>query len=371
MIQSFRCKETEKVFRTGMELAREAGDAGAQARLLDGYAMAKTATFGGDYGEFARLISQAIALAEQTEDRGLQLALRQRLCWTQTIAGQYREALPNVEQAIERSGGDVTLGIDEAGWSPYLLLLCMRGAILTGLGRLDEAARALALALERSRAGNDAESTVYATQFLGDLEATRGDPEALLRHARKFVELTERPGSLFYHLWGHHVLLFALAEKQEWDAALELASELREAATAIPVLLPVNRLPAARAHLGLGDLKNARAAAQETLDALDHLPSLKGLFGIASRLSAAGVLLAADGAAAEQTVLRELQTASHVIEETGAECHRPKLHELRAELARVHGDESTRERELREAHRLFSEMGATGHAERLARELGP
>ena len=27
-------------------------------------------------------------------------------------------------------------------------------------------------------------------------------------------------------------------------------------------------------------------------------------------------------------------------------------------------------RELREAHRLYTEMGATGHAERLARELG-
>ncbi len=33
-------------------------------------------------------------------------------------------------------------------------------------------------------------------------------------------------------------------------------------------------------------------------------------------------------------------------------------------------DEAGRERELREAHRLFTEIGATGHAERLAKELG-
>ena len=33
------------------------------------------------------------------------------------------------------------------------------------------------------------------------------------------------------------------------------------------------------------------------------------------------------------------------------------------------GDDATQERELREAHRLYTEMGATGHAERLAREL--
>jgi class 3 adenylate cyclase len=133
--------------------------------------------------------------------------------------------------------------------------------------------------------------------------------------------------------------------------------------------LPAFELTAARAHLGLGDPKNARAAAQETLDALEHLQSLKGAFGIHIRLEAAEVLLAADGAPAEQTALRELQTASELIEETGAECYRPELHELRAELARALGDEAGRERELRESHRLYSEVGATGHARRLADEL--
>jgi hypothetical protein len=32
-------------------------------------------------------------------------------------------------------------------------------------------------------------------------------------------------------------------------------------------------------------------------------------------------------------------------------------------------DDEGRERELREAHRLFTEIGASGHAERLAGEL--
>ena len=43
--------------------------------------------------------------------------------------------------------------------------------------------------------------------------------------------------------------------------------------------------------------------------------------------------------------------------------------EKRAELARVLGDEALRERELREARRLHTEMGATRHAERVSREL--
>jgi hypothetical protein len=40
------------------------------------------------------------------------------------------------------------------------------------------------------------------------------------------------------------------------------------------------------------------------------------------------------------------------------------------ELARLLGDSATRERELREAHRLLTEMGAPIRAEQVARELG-
>ena len=43
--------------------------------------------------------------------------------------------------------------------------------------------------------------------------------------------------------------------------------------------------------------------------------------------------------------------------------------ECRAELARRRGDDEACLRQLREAHRLYTEMGATGHAERVALEL--
>jgi hypothetical protein len=42
----------------------------------------------------------------------------------------------------------------------------------------------------------------------------------------------------------------------------------------------------------------------------------------------------------------------------------------RAELARLVGDEAARERELREAHRLFTEIGAPIRAAEVAKELG-
>ena len=54
---------------------------------------------------------------------------------------------------------------------------------------------------------------------------------------------------------------------------------------------------------------------------------------------------------------------------TGAKSYEPFLHVERAELARLTGDERARERELREAHRLFLEIGAPIRAEQVAREL--
>lgn len=58
-----------------------------------------------------------------------------------------------------------------------------------------------------------------------------------------------------------------------------------------------------------------------------------------------------------------------MVDSTGLGGWRPFLHVERAELARLVGDETACEQEFREAHRLFTEMSATGHAQRVATEL--
>ncbi len=47
----------------------------------------------------------------------------------------------------------------------------------------------------------------------------------------------------------------------------------------------------------------------------------------------------------------------------------PLVHEARAALARVCGDEATCEQERAEATRLWTAMGAHGHIERMDRDL--
>jgi hypothetical protein len=90
----------------------------------------------------------------------------------------------------------------------------------------------------------------------------------------------------------------------------------------------------------------------------------------AANLVRARALVARDGTRAADEVEAILAEAEQLVAETGAMIYLPEVHLVRGELACLVRDEVGRQRELREAHRLFTEMGATGHAERVARELG-
>ncbi len=82
-------------------------------------------------------------------------------------------------------------------------------------------------------------------------------------------------------------------------------------------------------------------------------------------------LLRAHAASAQEEALGELRRCEALIHELGLRRELPFLHTVRAELARTLVDGPTCARELREAQRLFAEMGAFGWAERLGKELQP
>ncbi len=124
----------------------------------------------------------------------------------------------------------------------------------------------------------------------------------------------------------------------------------------------------AEAHLGAGDAARAREAVDRALTSARQggwrIEEIRGL------LARARVLLAAEGAAAAAEITTTLRDALALVETTEAHAFAPFIHVERAALARLTGDDSARERELREAHRLFAEMGATARADDLARQLG-
>ena len=123
------------------------------------------------------------------------------------------------------------------------------------------------------------------------------------------------------------------------------------------------------AQLGLGEGERARETAERAI-AIAREQGTK-IQQCDAQLALARALLQIEGAKARRGIEEALMDALALIEETEARSYAPFVHQERVELARLLGDDVTRERELREAHRLFVEMGATGHAERLARKQRP
>ena len=123
----------------------------------------------------------------------------------------------------------------------------------------------------------------------------------------------------------------------------------------------------AQAHLGAGDAARAREAVDRAITSARQ--SGLRILEIRPLLARARVLLAAEGAAAAAEITTTLRDALALVETTEAHAFAPFIHVERAALARLTGDEPARERELREAHRQFTEMGASIRAEQVAREL--
>jgi hypothetical protein len=124
----------------------------------------------------------------------------------------------------------------------------------------------------------------------------------------------------------------------------------------------------AAAHLGLGDRARALTLAGEAFAVSRRRGSR--LWEFSALLTRIRALRGTLGLQATREIEAALAEADAWLEMSGAKSYEPFLHVERAELARLTGDDTALRRELREAHRLFLEIGAPIRGEQVARELG-
>jgi hypothetical protein len=124
----------------------------------------------------------------------------------------------------------------------------------------------------------------------------------------------------------------------------------------------------AAAHLGLGDFAKTLTLAEESIAAGRRRGSR--FWELSALLTRMRALRELHGVHAQNEIEATLAEANAWLEMSGAKSYEPFLHVERAKLARLSGDEAAHERELREAHRLFLEIGAPIRAAEVAKELG-
>ena len=230
-------------------------------------------------------------------------------------------------------------------------------------------ARARAL-IERSidlARGLNNESEVWCLGGLGDLGFLAGDPELSRAAVERGVRISEPLGVLARQIahsrLGRQLLLDGRAA--EAVEALEYAQSFSKDGNRTQELFVAQAL--AQARLEAGEPARARAMAAAALNDSLQLGARLGAIDSALVLSAA--LRAEIGLGAAPRIEEVLATADRLIAETGA-CNMTAFVLVeRAALSELRGEVPQRQVYLRGALDAFKQMGATGQAARLTREI--
>jgi tetratricopeptide (TPR) repeat protein len=362
-------EEAEEVFSEAERMASRAGDIRSRALLLSIFGLIRGSN-DGDLQAFLTLARQATALAEESGDPALYLTVAPGSAYASFNAGNYREAAAILKRALELADGDVMVGAGGVVACPYANALIFRGGYLLYLGEMEQGRDLIEQGIKVAREQGDIEVVGWGHMWHTFYCYLAGEPEPALGHAQQTLEIAERIGDSFSRAMAWFFLGLAEQTRGEWQQAMEalershtIAFERRTALETEPWRL-VRR---AESHLALGDLDRARRLVEEGVD----LARGDGQAGVEALgcVTLARALLASGGQDAQAEIEAALDRALELASTTGAKVVAPMVHLERAELARQSGDEEGRERELHEAQRLYAEMGAAGHAERLAGEL--
>ena len=354
--------DVDLVFAEGKTLAERSGDLRSVAILLNVYGNAKGSA--GDLRAYHQHSLQALRAAESAGDPVLLAALASdahAFCYT----GRLNDAVRLTEQAIALGPEDLSLGRELFGVSAFLLGSMFRGMALVEMGRLEEAASEL----DRASSHPAEQPTPFIwAQAWHVVRAYRfGDAPGALAHARRTVERAEGVGDTVTKVLAHTVLGIALVANDEWDAAEKAEREALATARQSGVGFGITAWAVCfLAEVMLG--RNDNRAALEMADAALSEARQNGgrLFEMDALLVRARALLRCAKANAAAEAQRTLVEVCALIDETGAHSRGPVVHETAAEIARSVGDTLISDQLLRQAEEGYEQIGALGHAQRLA-----
>jgi tetratricopeptide (TPR) repeat protein len=324
----------------------------------------------GDLRESVRLGRRAVALAEESGDPGLYMNTANGLAYALLYTDSPREAAGMMERALELADGDVTIGAGPYVVCPYAFTLIFRGAYLVWLGELERGRDLIEQGIRLAREQGDIEVVGWGHVWRTVFAWLSGKTETALADARQALEIAERIGDSLSRATAWAALGLAEQLTGEWPQAIEaiersqtIARERRTSAE----LESWRLMRLGESQLALGDPDQARALIQAGLE----LARVRGqaIQEADASILLARVLLASDGPAATSEVEATLARALQLARQAEAKGLVPMIHVELAQLAVHRRDADRHRRELRQAHRLFSEIGATGHAQRIAGQL--
>jgi tetratricopeptide (TPR) repeat protein len=225
-------------------------------------------------------------------------------------------------------------------------------------GAVADSDRAFELARER----NDYDR-LLAHMIRSSIDSLRGEVARALEHARRHMELAEKLGGASNRLQACSSLGSALNGAGHWQEAIPWLEEARSFDAWGGTFAAGRGLASALLRRGepLRALASAREDVAGAVNRGSQMAELKLQIELAEVAARCGQ---------EAEARAALARASDLAARTECKMLVPRIHEAAAVLAEALKDREQQQAELREALRLYQALGATGHAERLAREVG-
>jgi len=357
--------ETWELLERGLAVADRIGSPRLRAKMLIPYAV--ICGVRGDERERIRWSREALELARSQGHRALEISARLPLCSALVLVGPLQEGLDVIDEGLGATSPEENLGRQDWDLQPYAYLLAVRSSIAALLGEHETAQRDADRAVELVRRDGSSDDLLCSHYYASLSAEVRGDLTKALHHAMESLGAAKKRGS------PATTAMALIATGQAYLLGGELEDAIEHLENAWPEGLEGDGFPGrfsglAQAHLALGDLEKSRAWAERGLSVFRK--SGYRLEAIRVHLVMARLLLHPEVNGSREDIEANIERAEALVRESGARGLLPTVLEVRAELARREGDGTEAERLLREAHRLYTEMGATGHAERLAEDLG-
>ena len=361
--------ESERVFAEGRRWAERAADRNSAALIHNAYAVIPLML--GDVQGGVRESVESERLLREAEDERLRPLAALSLIYPFVVAGRLADAGAKADELVATTHGRPELGLDQWGFRAAVFAMFMKGAVEILTGALSAARPRLERSIELARQYGEVENEGWAAMWQAELAFFAGDGDAGLPPAQRAVELAERFGSPYSRIGAYQRLGTALTLDGQGSAAITALEHtldlMRQFGTGLE-REALDLASLAEAVLLVGDLSRAHELVEEALTVAGRTGAV--MDEIFARRTLARVLLAQEGAKAARAIAEALDGAERLMEQTGAISYRPLVLLERAELARLTGDAAACQRALREAHRVFTAIGATGHAARLVPELG-
>jgi hypothetical protein len=183
--------QATKLFREGRDLAIRSCNPHVFSQVLNGFGQLRL--FAVAIGEALDPLLEATRRADETEDIGLRVAVRDGPCLAYFNAGRLPECLATAEEGLWLAQGDLGLGADQIGFSPSLGLSGWHGVARSLTGRPRDGGAELDRVIERARMSEQL-MPLCRSHFHHVLRCeVTGETAPALAHGREAVTMPSAP----------------------------------------------------------------------------------------------------------------------------------------------------------------------------------